>query len=109
MERKYCIENFDLFTTNGNDFSNEASVFLTGNSIPQRIIDLPIVLRQKFTAILPLLGLLTGLKIDANAVERNLAVVVRNRELMQNITDIFIRKDLWSVLKDSRIIPHLLI
>merc|ERR1712137_1018926 len=41
MRQKYTLENYDIFDHNCNHFCEEASVFLTGNSIPSYILNLP--------------------------------------------------------------------
>ena len=38
---RYTSESYDLLNHNCNNFSNEFVEFLTGNSIPEKIINLP--------------------------------------------------------------------
>ena len=41
MRHKFTINTYNVFSWNCNNFTNEASLWLTNNAIPQRITDLP--------------------------------------------------------------------
>ena len=71
MGGKYNMNTYDLFNNNCNNFTNDASQFLTGKPIPQRIIDLPqqFLQSQIGQALLPLIRSFTGQGgFDQNAV-----------------------------------------
>lgn len=88
MRSKYKMENYDLFENNCNHFTNDASQFLTGNTIPDYIINLPQLFLQTPMGqmLMPMIRQFTrGAAMDPSNAQANMANMMNNLGNMGNM------------------------